>query len=107
MSSRRAWRSTPTSWGRTPPRGAKSPESYFQAAFRVQSPWAYRDAEGNVDVRKKTCYVFEFDPNRALTLVAEYGIRLAGSGDTTPSETIGELLNYLPIYAFAGGEMRQ
>lgn len=37
-------------------------ESYFQAAFRVQSPWARRDAEGNLQVLKPTCYVFEFDP---------------------------------------------
>jgi len=43
-------------------RSLKSPETYFQAAFRIQSPWAYRDAEGNLDVRKPTCYVFEFDP---------------------------------------------
>ena len=62
-------------------RSLKSPESYFQAAFRVQSPWAYRDADGAVDVRKATCYVFEFDPNRALGLVAEYGMRLATTGD--------------------------
>lgn len=27
-------------------RSLKSPESYFQAAFRVQSPWAHRDARG-------------------------------------------------------------
>lgn len=52
-------------------RSLKSPESYFQAAFRVQSPWAYRDAEGNLEVLKPTCYVFEFDPNRALSLVAD------------------------------------
>ncbi len=88
-------------------RSLKSPESYFQAAFRVQSAWAYRDAEGNLDVLKDTCYVFEFDPNRALALVAEYGLRLASSGDTTPSDAIGQLLNYLPIYAFAGGSMSQ
>ncbi len=88
-------------------RSLRSPESYFQAAFRVQSPWAYRDAEGNLDVRKNTCYVFEFDPNRALSLVAEYGIRLASSGEATPSEVIGQLLNYLPIYGFAGGAMSQ
>jgi len=86
-------------------RSLKSPESYFQAAFRVQSPWAYRDIEGNLDVRKDTCYVFEFDPNRALSLVAEYGVRLACSGQTTPSAVIGQLLNYLPIYSFAGGAM--
>lgn len=87
-------------------RSLKSPESYFQAAFRVQSPWAVRDAEGTVDVLKPVCYVFEFDPNRALSLVAEYGSTLAASGETTPSKAIGELMNYLPIYAFAGGAMK-
>ena len=88
-------------------RSLRSPESYFQAAFRVQSPWAKRDAEGHVDVKKPSCYVFEFDPNRALTLVAEYGVRLATTGDTTPSEAIGQLINYLPIFAFDGGVMTQ
>ncbi|MBB1517399.1 GIY-YIG nuclease family protein [Tessaracoccus sp. MC1679] len=86
-------------------RSLKSPESYFQAAFRVQSPWSYRDAEGNLDLRKTTCYVFEFDPNRALSLVAEYGSKLATTGDTTPSQAIGELINYLPIFGFTGGAM--
>lgn len=56
-------------------RSLKSPESYFQAAFRVQSPWAYRDAEGNLDLRKPVCFVFEFDPNRAHPSV------LAGTRD--------------------------
>lgn len=88
-------------------RSLKSPESYFQAAFRVQSPWAYTDAEGNLDLRKETCYVFEFDPNRALSLVAEYGAKLATTGETTPSRAIGDLINYLPIYGFTGGAMTQ
>jgi hypothetical protein len=86
-------------------RSLKSPETYFQSAFRVQSPWAIHDAEGNLEVRKETCYVFEFDPNRALSLVAEYGVRLASTGEVTPSEAIGQLINYLPIYGFAGGQM--
>lgn len=86
-------------------RSLKSPESYFQAAFRVQSPWAYRDSEGELDVRKPTCYVFEFDPNRAMSLLAEYGIRLAAESDETPSSAIGKLLNYLPIFGFSGGSM--
>lgn len=88
-------------------RSLKSPESYFQAAFRVQSPWAYRDAEGNLDLRKPVCYVFEFDPNRAMSLVAEYGSKLATTGDTTPPQAIGELINYLPIFGFTGGAMTQ
>jgi len=88
-------------------RSLKSPESYFQSAFRVQSPWAYRDAEGALDLRKETCFVFEFDPNRALSLVAEYGSKLATTGDTTPTAAIGELINYLPIFGFTGGAMTQ
>lgn len=88
-------------------RSLKSPESYFQAAFRVQSPWAYTDAEGNLDLRKPVCYVFEFDPNRALSLVAEYGAKLATTADTTPAQAIGELINCLPIYGFTGGAMTQ
>ncbi|WP_344341998.1 hypothetical protein, partial [Streptomyces rhizosphaericus] len=85
----------------------KSPESYFQSAFRVQSPWSYRTAGGSIDVQKDTVYVFEFDPNRALTLVAEYGMKLATTGETTPQQAIGDLMNYLPIFQFSGGQMRQ
>ncbi len=88
-------------------RSLKSPESYFQSAFRVQSPWSYRNADGTVTVKKQTVYVFEFDPNRALGLVAEYGMKLATTGDTTPQEAIGDLMDYLPIFQFSGGQMRQ
>jgi hypothetical protein len=86
-------------------RSLKAPESYFQAAFRVQSPWSEWTPTGARKLLKPTCYVFEFDPNRALALVAEYGVRLATIGTTTPAEAIGQLLNYLPIYGFTGGEM--
>ena len=88
-------------------RSLKSPESYFQAAFRVQSPYAIRDPEGGLDVRKPTCYLFEFDPNRALTLLAEYGLRLAAESNETPEQAIGKLINYLPIFGFKGGTMTE
>jgi len=83
----------------------KSPETYFQAAFRVQSPWSIHKPDGSVEVLKEPVYVFEFDPNRALTLVGEYGMRLGALGDTTPHEAISQLLNYLPIFTFSGGAM--
>ncbi|MEJ7783299.1 MAG: GIY-YIG nuclease family protein [Solirubrobacteraceae bacterium] len=86
-------------------RSLKSPETYFQAAFRVQSPWRNRKPDGTVQVLKDTCLVFEFDPNRALSLVAEYGMRLASSGDVSPKQAIGQLIDYLPIYQFSGGSM--
>lgn len=85
----------------------KSPETYFQAAFRVQSPWSIRRPNGSIDVLKEPVFVFEFDPNRALTLVAEYGMRLGALGDTSPQEAIAQLLNYLPIFTFAGGTMTE
>lgn len=88
-------------------RSLKSPETYFQAAFRVQSPWSYLDGEGNLDVRKPSCYVFEFDPNRALALVAEYSVKLATATSLTSAESIGKLLDYLPIFGFTGGSMQQ
>ncbi len=87
-------------------RSLKAPESYFQAAFRVQSPWSYREPDGSVVVLKDPVLVFEFDPNRALGLVAEYGLKLR-TGDTTPQQAIGELMNYLPIFQFSGGAMLQ
>jgi hypothetical protein len=86
-------------------RSLKAPESYFQAAFRVQSPWK----EDGV-IKKETAYIFEFDPNRALSLVALYGTEIAnnsGDGDTTQRDVLGELINFLPIFAIDGGQMEQ
>ncbi len=88
-------------------RSLRSPESYFQAAFRVQSSFAFRDPEGGLEVRKPTCYLFEFDPNRALSLLSEYGLRLAAESNQTPEQAIGKLLNYLPIFGFKGGAMSE
>lgn len=88
-------------------RSLKSPESYFQSAFRVQSPWSNRLPNGEIQVRKKTVYIFEFDPNRALSLIAEYGMKLATTGDVAPQQAIGDLINYLPIFQFGNGQMRQ
>lgn len=87
-------------------RSLKSPESYFQAAFRVQSPWTVKATDGTRKVKKNTCFVFDFDPNRALTLIYQYGTKLAGtSTDTSPADVIKELVEFLPIFAFDGGRM--
>lgn len=87
-------------------RSLKSPESYFQAAFRVQSPWVTKNDDGTRTINKDTCFVFDFDPNRALTLIYQYGTKLAGgSTKTAPADVIGELIEYLPIFAFDGGRM--
>ena len=87
-------------------RSLKSPESYFQAAFRVQSPWTTRRPDGRTRVLKDTCYVFDFDPNRTLSLVYAYGTKLAGSATSkSPADEVADLLNFLPIFAFDGGRM--
>lgn len=87
-------------------RSLKAPESYFQAAFRVQSPWVTRNDDGTRTIKKDTCFVFDFDPHRALSLVYQYGTKLAaGSTNTAPSDVINELIEYLPIFAFNGGSM--
>jgi hypothetical protein len=88
-------------------RSLQSPESYFQAAFRVQSPWAHRDGEGTLDVLKEKCYVFEFDPNRALLLIVDYATGLGSETGDTPVQTLARLLDFLPIYAFTGGELTE
>jgi len=86
-------------------RSLKAPESYFQAAFRVQSAWK-RDGQ----IKKHMAYVFEFDPNRALSLVALYGTALANNSQdrgTTQRDVLGELINFLPIFAIDGGQMEK
>jgi hypothetical protein len=41
-------------------RNLKSPETYFQASFRVQSPWEVKDDRGERIIMKQECYVFDF-----------------------------------------------
>ncbi|MBS1867934.1 MAG: GIY-YIG nuclease family protein, partial [Acidobacteria bacterium] len=51
-------------------RNLKSPETYFQAAFRVQSPWSIKNPNGDnpneEEILKPICFVFDFAPTRAL-----------------------------------------
>lgn len=87
-------------------RKCSSPETYFQSAFRVQSPWTVSDEAGNEIVVKPECYVFDFAPNRALRQIADYGSRLA-TDDTTPEQRVAELVGFLPVLAYDGSSMRQ
>jgi len=87
-------------------RKCSSPETYFQSAFRVQSPWTTCDENGSEIIVKPECYVFDFAPNRALRQIADYGSRLA-TDDTTPEQRVGELVGFLPVLAYDGSAMRQ
>ena len=87
-------------------RKCSSPETYFQSAFRVQSPWTVADEAGAEIVVKPECYVFDFAPNRALRQIADYGSRLA-TDDTTAEQRVAELVGFLPVLAYDGSSMRQ
>lgn len=87
-------------------RKCSSPETYFQSAFRVQSPWTVSDEAGNEIIVKPECYVFDFAPNRALRQIADYGSRLA-TDDTTAEQRVTELVGFLPVLAYDGSSMRQ
>jgi hypothetical protein len=91
-------------------RNLQSPETYFQAAFRVQSPWTIRNPNGNdphtVEVLKPVCFVFDFAPTRALRQMSEYGMKLQPSAEN-PERAVEELVNFLPVLAYDGSNMTQ
>lgn len=87
-------------------RNLKSPESYFQTAFRVQSPWETMDENGNKVIIKKECYVFDFALERALRQISDYSCRLKVD-DTSPEKKVSEFIKFLPVLAFDGASMNR
>ena len=87
-------------------RNSSSPETYFQAAFRVQSPWTTRDEWGSEVILKPLCYVFDFAPNRALKQVQEYSCNL-NVEETNPEKKVAEFIKFLPILAYDGSSMTE
>lgn len=79
-----------------------SASSYLQTIFRVQSP---ANINGKV---KERCFVFDFAPDRTLKMVAEAGRLSTKTGNTSNDRKImGEFLNYCPVIAVEGSNMRQ
>lgn len=87
-------------------RNLSSPETYFQAAFRVQSPWEVTTDKGQKEIIKKECYVFDFALNRALRQISDYSCRLNIHEDN-PEKKVAEFINFLPVIAYDGSSMRQ
>ena len=91
-------------------RNSSSPETYFQAAFRVQSPWTIKNVSGltpnKIDILKEVCYVFDFAPNRALRQIQDYSFKL-NVNDDSPEIKVGEFIKFLPVLAYDGSSMRQ
>jgi len=91
-------------------RNCSSPETYFQAAFRVQNPWVIMNPDGDAPNReqiiKEECYVFDFAPDRALRQIADYSCRL-NVEESNPEKKVEEFISFLPVLAYDGSSMKQ
>lgn len=91
-------------------RNLKSPETYFQAAFRVQSSWSVKNPNGDnpheEEVYKPVAFVFDFAPTRALRLLSDYGIGL-NPNESNPEKAVEDLVSFLPVLAYDGSHMTQ
>lgn len=87
-------------------RNLKSPETYFQAAFRVQSPWEIINEIGEKEIIKHECYVFDFALDRALRQISDYSCRL-NINESNPEKKVAEFINFLPVLAYDGSTMKQ
>ena len=77
---------------------------YLQAAFRAQTP--YSDPHFGT---KTDCFIFDFAPDRALTIMAESAQMNSGVGKRTTSvqeQRMSDLLNFLPIIGEQGNQMK-
>jgi len=88
----------------------QSPVLYFQAAFRAQNPNSETNQEGEL-YRKENAYIFDFAPERTLTLFDELANNLSNQSASTTSDrkkNIRELLNFFPVIAEdSDGQMRE
>lgn len=87
-------------------RNLKSPETYFQTAFRVQSPWTITDDAGQQQIMKQECYVFDFALDRALRQISDYSCRLNVNEDN-PEKKVADFIHFLPVLAYDGSTMKQ
>lgn len=91
-------------------RNLKSPETYFQAAFRVQSPWSITNPNGDdpneEEILKPICFVFDFAPTRALRQLSDYAIGLSPN-EPNPENAVKDLVSFLPVLAYDGANMTQ
>lgn len=91
-------------------RNSSSPETYFQAAFRVQTPWTVKNPDSKSPneelILKEKCYVFDFAPDRALRQIADYSCRL-NIDESNPEKKVAEFISFLPVLAYDGSSMKQ
>ena len=87
-------------------RNLSSPETYFQAAFRVQNPWVLDAEMGKTEIIKRECYVFDFALDRALKQITDYSTRL-NVDESNPEKKVEEFIKFLPVLAYDGSSMKE
>lgn len=91
-----------------------SAATYMQTIFRVQSPYNYKDADGNLQMKTK-CYVFDFAPDRSIKMVAETAKfatltqkeRSAAQATSRDKDiqNMEDFLSFCPVISLEGGQM--
>lgn len=92
-----------------------SAATYMQTIFRVQSPYTYKDENGETRMKTK-CYVFDFAPDRSLKMVAETAkfatltqkqkqYATAATTREKDIENMEQFLSFCPVIAMQGGKM--
>jgi hypothetical protein len=77
---------------------------YLQAAFRAQTPYSSPKYG-----KKENCYIFDFAPDRALTVMAESTSFATGVGKIQTKEQrarMAKLMNFLPIIGESNQKMK-
>lgn len=79
-------------------RNCSSPETYFQAAFRVQSPWK--------ENHKQICYIYDFAPDRAIRQIVDNSYNQTGDSKKSPVEKITDYTKFLQVLAYEDGALK-
>ena len=91
-------------------RNTTSCETYFQTAFRVQSPWTIKNPDdvspNKEEIIKKECYIFDFAPNRALNQIVDYSDKL-NVEEQNHEKKVAEFISFLPVLAYDGSTMKR
>ena len=61
---------------------------------------------GEREIMKQECYVFDFALDRALRQISDYSCRL-DINESNPEKKVAEFINFLPVLAYDGSSMRQ
>jgi hypothetical protein len=79
----------------------KSPTTYYQTAFRAQSPWVRAG-----EIFKRECYVFDINPHRVLEMTYTQAIISARNGEFSVNEFIKRYLDCAPVFFLEQTEVK-